>query len=56
MTLGRMFLTLLLVLIAGGFAYAAVSVGWKSPEYSTWRFLLLPALGLLAGAWFTWPR
>ncbi len=56
MTLGRMFLTLLLVLMAGAFIYAAVSLGWKGAEYSSWRFMLLPALGLLGGAWFVWPR
>ena len=56
MTLARMFLTLFLVLAAGMFIYAAVSLGWGASGSSAWRFMFLPALGLLCGAWATWPR
>ena len=56
MTLGRMFLTLLLVLVAGEFIYAAISLGWNGPGSYSWRFMFLPALGLLWGAWAVWPR
>jgi hypothetical protein len=56
MTLGRMFLTLLLVLVAGECIYAAVSLGWNGDDHSSWRLLFLPAFGLLGAAWFAWPR
>jgi hypothetical protein len=51
-----MFLTLLLVLVAGEFIYAAISSGWNGSGSSAWRFMVLPAFGLLWGAWAAWPR
>jgi hypothetical protein len=56
MTLGRMFLSLLLVLVAGEFIYAAISLGWGSAGSTGWRFMFLPAFFLLWGAWGAWPR
>jgi hypothetical protein len=55
-TLARMFLTLLLVLVAGEFIFTAISLGWSGPGSSAWRFMFVPALGLLWGAWAAWPR
>jgi hypothetical protein len=51
-----MFLALLLALIGVGLFYSAISLGWHGPGFGQWRFLLLPAAGLLLGAWFAWPR